>query len=844
MRGFVFTLDVLIGLSLLMGIIFLMPIPTPILPERVYERLSFVADDAMNVLSTLTTLEVSDLPTISSLVTKGILTSVDMNKTLLDLVASFWYAGNRSTATTIAQEILEPITGDVQYFPDAHTAGLWHLNEGNGTIAYDSSDRLNNGTLIGNSTGPSWVDGRVCSGLLFDRFIEYVAIPVPHESSLDIKDSFTLEAWVLPFRLEGTRTILERHYNYALWIRDGFAYFGVFDLVYGWLSVNSSGTLPLDEWTHVAGSYDHANGILKLYIRGKLDSIAHKKIAYWVDLNNYDLRMGNGYMVGDLASQFYGRIDEVRISLVPRQGFKSAYYPRSQYLSLGIDNETIYHFSCGEVPQNVATASRIETGYELGKPVFGYLARAWALKIGNRTTQKVVDFNPEGSSYRRGRPLKITKYFELPTEIEILDGVLYVSMHYGSSKAEAEFISLRVNGVQKKADVVWLYIKQLPGLPILGTAAFGVVDVTNELLRGENEIEVIIGTPELYHSHLHPGMRVIATYRTNATEWVYNRTVRRRLYFDDVMGIEGVWAIFPFFIEPGATDVNVTLHLAANDIEDLPPQWVEWEWHQDVEIYLNTEDPIFVDANPPEDPTYVLTNLHEYLKNGTNVFSIYLNCYGDVAWGKEVNRIYSDPFDDPEDSSYVEVEYNLEVPPALGYLQVDLTREVEYGSEPSNPKETNFSTPRPIVRIFNHLATGFSSMVEVFAKGDEWAEVYESANVREVPTTIYIPPEEFVVGTNFVRVRDFQPDGSTSPYNEILPWSSIEYTILIPAAVGYGDVFANRTQAIEDAKQRVLNLLASYGIELEAKDVRIQDRTTAGIRWLWGPSLIKLSVWR
>jgi hypothetical protein len=98
-------------------------------------------------------------------------------------------------------------------------------------------------------------------------------------------------------------------------------------------------------------------------------------------------------------------------------------------------------------------------------------------------------------------------------------------------------------------------------------------------------------------------------------------------------------------------------------------------------------------------------------------------------------------------------------------------------------------------------------------------------------------------GLNFVWARDFQPAGWTSPFDAILRWSKVEYTILIPAAVGYGDVFANQTVAIEDARQRLIALLESYDVEFHPADVRIDQRSTAGLRWLWGPSLIKVIVW-
>jgi len=52
-----------------------------------------------------------------------------------------------------------------KYSPDANTMGLWHFDEGTGTIAYDVSGNGNNATL--STPAPTWVAG--CPNLKYGR---------------------------------------------------------------------------------------------------------------------------------------------------------------------------------------------------------------------------------------------------------------------------------------------------------------------------------------------------------------------------------------------------------------------------------------------------------------------------------------------------------------------------------------------------------------------------------------------------------------------------------------------------------------------------------------------------
>lgn len=58
--------------------------------------------------------------------------------------------------------------------PPSPPVGYWKFDEGNGTVAYDSSEYGNDGTLYGSC---SWVDGKYGKALWFSGGGSYVRIP-------------------------------------------------------------------------------------------------------------------------------------------------------------------------------------------------------------------------------------------------------------------------------------------------------------------------------------------------------------------------------------------------------------------------------------------------------------------------------------------------------------------------------------------------------------------------------------------------------------------------------------------------------------------------------------------
>ena len=535
----------------------------------------------------------------------------------------------------------------------------------------------------------------------------------------------------------------------------------------------------------------------------------------------------------------------------------------SSCLRLEVENQTIYS-SCDEMVGSVAISSMIESGYEVEKPVYGYVSRAWARKVRKNTTE-IIPFLPEGSGWTANR-LEVTKKFALPQDAIIYNATLWVSVHFGTSKTQAEFQNLFVNGVQKKNDIVWNYLEELYQGSEITTAAYGFVDVTKEIKPGNNTIYLAIGTPN-YHSHLHPGMRLVVTYSLTQESREGERVFKKRYYFDDVSGYTGSWATASFFIPENAKNVSARLYLNLKEVEDTFDRYGRNS--SDILIYINSKGAYFKDGFCSNDEEcypackwknfpyqYACTiketkdviidlNITDEVKNGTNVVSVYVNCYGDRHWGDKESRIYSDPLNDPDNSSYVEVYYELDNP-IYGYGEIDITKELIYGGNHSNPKEFNFTLNQSqarLVQTFTHVAQGFSCMINVSARNEtcDWINVFSSPAVRAIPSSVFIEPKIFSPGKNYLKVLDFQPGGSLSVTNLILNYSSFEFTYLVKALVGYGKVFNSSDLAIEDAKNRLIEQIGAEGVS--AEDIEIENKTVYGLRYPWGPALFKVLVW-
>jgi len=150
--------------------------------------------------------------------------------------------------------------------------GYWNMNEGSGSIANDVSANDNDGTLtwMATSSNGGWVDGKQGYGLSFDGVDDYVDCGT--NSSLDITEAITLEAWVKLADNVGNGYLVTKRTNYTgytLWHSTTYLYVSLYldDGAGGYTSAQVAFyNVPANTWLHVVGTYDKQT--VRLYVNG------------------------------------------------------------------------------------------------------------------------------------------------------------------------------------------------------------------------------------------------------------------------------------------------------------------------------------------------------------------------------------------------------------------------------------------------------------------------------------------------------------------------------------------------------------------------------------------------
>jgi hypothetical protein len=188
--------------------------------------------------------------------------------------------------------------------PVAH----WELDDV-GAVATDS-EGSNNGSLEGDY---KWVSGRVGSGA-----VEFTddggRVRVPHSAELMPNTTVSATAWIYANEKPSysarivTKGIDADNWEAYFMQFNGSASWAIRDLSHSSHDVESD-ELNLDEWFHIAGTYDGDS--VKLYINGQLDQEDSTGGSDILQDDSNDLSIGNATDINDRA--FLGRIDDVRI---------------------------------------------------------------------------------------------------------------------------------------------------------------------------------------------------------------------------------------------------------------------------------------------------------------------------------------------------------------------------------------------------------------------------------------------------------------------------------------------------------------------------------------------------
>ncbi|WP_164821449.1 LamG domain-containing protein [Paenibacillus koleovorans] len=186
---------------------------------------------------------------------------------------------------------------------DLERQAHWKFNETSGSVAADSTEYGRNGTVV---SGGGWIGGRLGNALDFNGSSTYVTAPhVLNPVGPTNYGGFTASAWVRPDTDTGaSQYILQQAgTNGKVWLVRYLD--GRLETFLGGVGTFSTGTIPLNAWTHVAVTYD--GSMLRLYLNGVLDGT--RTIAL-------DSEGTGGMIIGankTFGNLFNGGIDEVSI---------------------------------------------------------------------------------------------------------------------------------------------------------------------------------------------------------------------------------------------------------------------------------------------------------------------------------------------------------------------------------------------------------------------------------------------------------------------------------------------------------------------------------------------------
>ena len=194
---------------------------------------------------------------------------------------------------------------------DEHTVLLYTFEAGAGKTVRDLSGNKNDGELM----GTKWGEGNPGGGLTFGGNGPRDFVEIPDSESLDLVEGLTVEMWLY---LEAWSTAggtgATKETTYKVGPRsDKKVLIRMTTDKHAWGAAVAAGKtdMPLNKWTHIAGTYDAKSGDAKIYIDGVLDG--EGKIGGNITPNDDVLWLGRG------AGPFLqGRMDEVRISNIAR----------------------------------------------------------------------------------------------------------------------------------------------------------------------------------------------------------------------------------------------------------------------------------------------------------------------------------------------------------------------------------------------------------------------------------------------------------------------------------------------------------------------------------------------
>lgn len=229
--------------------------------------------------------------------------------------------------------------------PVGSQVGYWKFDEGQGTVAYDSSQFRTNGTINGLSSPATETSGwskkgRFNGALVFDGTNDYVSVSGT-ASQLRFTSAFTISTWV---NMESSTNLTDlitkagNFGNFGWWLyteTDGTVHFEVSSDGSGSIvGVASQTSLQAKTWYHIVATYEPSSS-MKIFVNGKLDKSTQSSVPASVFNSTANIEFGS--QNGGTGSDYSGLIDEVKFyNYALNQQDVNIEYNRGQSVKSGV----------------------------------------------------------------------------------------------------------------------------------------------------------------------------------------------------------------------------------------------------------------------------------------------------------------------------------------------------------------------------------------------------------------------------------------------------------------------------------------------------------------------------
>ncbi|MBW2973644.1 VCBS repeat-containing protein [Candidatus Woesearchaeota archaeon] len=233
------------------------------------------------------------------------------------LNSTFGTNGTDENLTVYAQDSVGAITNITNWYHNGTSITVLNMpfDTNSSSNVRDYTPYQNNGTIFGT---PNWTSSGVSGGAyVFNGSGDYIR--VLSDNTLNLSKDLSVEVWVKPRSYAGPILVkgdgIGPKYNYYLQaLSNRKVRFWVYPPAgIGTFTVTSVSNLTLNQWTHIAATYDNSTRNMSIYFNGTLDNSAIRSAANPPTMNT-NLYIGRtpDNIIGP-HFYFNGTIDEVRI---------------------------------------------------------------------------------------------------------------------------------------------------------------------------------------------------------------------------------------------------------------------------------------------------------------------------------------------------------------------------------------------------------------------------------------------------------------------------------------------------------------------------------------------------